>query len=184
MTVADLARRLEVHLNTVRFHLRVLEVDGQVVRDQTRPSAPGRPELTFRVPPTTTSAPQRADLLAHVLLDHLGAAEDSHARAIAAGRHWGRAEAARAGENDEIPMEGLVAMLEAAGFAPAQSSTECLDLHHCPLQEFLGDGQRLACAVHEGMMAGYLDEAKSSMAVASLEPFSAPGICRTHLVHR
>lgn len=184
MTVADLAGRLDVHLNTVRFHLRVLEADGQVVRARTRPSAPGRPELTFRIPPTTASGPQRADLLAHVLLDHLGAAEDSRTRAIAAGRHWGRAEARRAVENGEMPMEGLVAMLEVAGFAPAQSSSECLDLHHCPLQEFLGESQRLACAVHEGMMAGYLDEAKSSMAVASLEPFSAPGICRTYLVHR
>lgn len=185
MTVADLAGRLDVHPNTVRFHLRSLEAEGQVVRSQaTRAGAPGRPEQTFRIPPNLESAPQRADLLAHVLLHHLGAEENAQVRAKSAGRSWGQAEAHRFGRCDADPLEGLVDTLEEAGFAPSHSASSSLDLHHCPLQEFLGDGQRLVCAVHEGMMAGFLDEAKSTMSVEYLEPFATPGLCRTHLIRR
>src|SRR5699024_9285248 len=48
-TAAELAEALGIHPNTVRFHLGVLESNGDVIREQVPARRPGRPELRFRI---------------------------------------------------------------------------------------------------------------------------------------
>ena len=183
-SVAELAAGLEVHPNTVRFHLFGLERDGEVVREQQPTQTPGRPALRFRLAPAAEPTTGRADPLAGILLSRIAAAEDPTAEAEAAGRQWGSAEAqSRVGAPTEA-VEGLVGMLEEAGFAPTRRGGDQIDLLSCPLRQFLGTHGRLVCAIHRGMMAGFLDAVGSPNTVESRIPFATATSCRTRLRSR
>ena len=91
MTIVDIARRLRVHPNTVRFHLQVLVRDGRVerVEDTTR-SAPGRPPLMFRAHRgMDPGGPRNYQLLADVLATRMAAESDVEDTSIRTGRAWG-----------------------------------------------------------------------------------------------
>ncbi|MGC3022423.1 MULTISPECIES: helix-turn-helix transcriptional regulator [unclassified Brevibacterium] len=183
-TAVELAESLGVHPNTVRFHLGVLERDGDVVR-HTRPAhGPGRPEVRYFLTPATDSGPHRADLLARILLSRVASAPDPAGEAEEAGYQWGSGAAAGAGSRADSAVDGLIDTLDAAGFAPARLDGNQIDLHNCPLREFLGTHGSLVCAIHRGMMTGFLEAAQSSNAVESLEPFATPTSCRARLRRR
>ncbi|WP_425954776.1 helix-turn-helix transcriptional regulator [Xylanimonas sp. McL0601] len=113
LTVGQLADRLAVHPNTVRFHLAALVEAGQAVRttslssaataapgSEPRAGAPGTPEPLGRPPVRYTAAPgmdprgeRRYDMLAAVLATELEHAPDAAARAERAGRAWGAQQA-------------------------------------------------------------------------------------------
>lgn len=183
-SAAELADGLGVHPNTIRFHLAGLERDGEVVRERQSAQAPGRPELRFRLSPAAEPATERADLLARILLSRLAAAENPEAEAEAAGHQWGSAEAQnRTGARTEA-VDDLVRMLEESGFAPARRGGSQIDLLSCPLRQFLGTHGRLVCAIHRGMMTGFLDAVGSPNAVESLTPFATATSCSTRLQTR
>lgn len=191
VSVNELAKKLEIHTNTVRFHLRSLEQAGDVVRSRADSvSGPGRPSITYQSVPDQTPERQRADLLAHILLADVTSDNDPLRRAREAGKRWGRLEASR--KQDEREESGpddaigaLIELLEESGFAPSSADADgpnTVDLLHCPLREFVADQGGAACAVHEGMMRGFLEETRAGVSVQSLEPFAAPGLCRTTLI--
>ncbi|MCI4010030.1 helix-turn-helix domain-containing protein [Brevibacterium sp. ZH18] len=197
--VNGLAADLGVHPNTVRFHLRSLEAEGQIVRGSAGVAhGPGRPAVTYQSVPDESTEHQRADLLAHILLSEVDADAQPFERARAAGVRWGRAEAVRrqgtrkdattdppatANVNSRAIGE-LIDVLDDAGFAPTAASADTIDLLHCPLKEFVAAHGRTACAVHEGMMRGFLDETDAPASVRALQPFASPGVCRTTLEQR
>lgn len=183
-SAAELADLLGVHPNTVRFHLSVLERSGSVVRAQSTSATPGRPELRFRLPPTQTSVGLRADLLARILLSRIAAGDDPQSEAEEAGRQWGTGEAVRAGRTGTDAVADLLDVLESTGFAPSANDGAAIDLHNCPLREFLDSHGRLVCAVHRGLMTGFLDAAQSPRTVSSLVPFATATTCRAHLQQR
>lgn len=95
LPIAELARRLAVHPNTVRFHLDALLDAGLVQRVDGQRRAPGRPALLFAaVPGMDPGGPRRYQQLAHTLAGALDDGPDGPARALQAGRAWGRAVAA------------------------------------------------------------------------------------------
>lgn len=185
-TVAELAEVLDVHPNTVRFHLTALERSGDVVRVRQTPHTPGRPELRFRLAPAAEPATDRVDLLARILLTRIAEAEDPTTEAEAAGRHWGSAEAERtaSAEGHADAVEDLIGMLEESGFAPARRGRDRIDLLSCPLRQFLATHGTLVCSIHRGMMAGFLEGTQSLSTVDSLEPFATATSCRTRLQTR
>lgn len=180
-TAGELADAMDVHPNTVRFHLAVLEREGDVVRRTAPARSPGRPEIRYSVPPATDADPQRPDLLARILLARIAAAADPVGEAEDAGYQWGQGEVGPAARGDGSAVDGLVDALDSAGFAPALSDGATLELRNCPLREFLSSHGRLVCSVHRGMMTGFLDAAGSSNTVDSLEPFATPTSCRALL---
>jgi predicted ArsR family transcriptional regulator len=115
--VADLARRLGVHPNTVRLRLGALAAEGLVEEvPSPGPRGPGRPALAYRATRRMPRGPDRYRELAAALLDALvrgagsggavaedpegpedpdGRRDEPGARALEAGRAWG-AQAARA----------------------------------------------------------------------------------------
>lgn len=178
-TAAELAEAVGLHPNTVRFHLGVLEGNGDVIREQVPARRPGRPELRFRIVPNPS--PARPDLLARVLLARVASAADPDSEAEEAGRQWGTDEGAAVDGAGETAIDGLIETLESTGFAPVRTAADVIDLHNCPLREFLSTHGQLVCSIHRGLMAGYLDAAQSPSTVDSLEPFSTASSCRTRL---
>src|SRR6478735_5466775 len=90
LSITDLATRLDVHPNTVRFHLDALMATEHVERVDHLTNRRGRPPLAFRaragMDPT---GPRSYRLLASILADSLRDLPDGPARAAAAGRRWG-----------------------------------------------------------------------------------------------
>ncbi|MDN5805479.1 MAG: transcriptional regulator [Microlunatus sp.] len=90
LPIVDLADRLGVHPNTIRFHLADLIDRGQVERVGPRRGSPGRPAHRFRAAPRMDrQGPRRYRLLAEILVNDLASAPDGAARSVAAGRAWG-----------------------------------------------------------------------------------------------
>lgn len=193
VSVNELAKKLGVHANTVRFHLRSLEQAGDVVRSRADSvSGPGRPSITYQAVADQKPERQRADLLAHILLADFASDGDPLHRAREAGKRWGRLEASRRQDDREESdhddaIKALIELLEESGFSPSAADGDhptTVDLLHCPLREFVAGQGEAACAVHDGMMRGFLEETRTGVSVQSLEPFAAPGLCRTTLIEK
>lgn len=145
LTVADLARRLDVHPNTVRLHLDALERAGAVERVTSSAPGPtpagtstgagrrsvarGRPALRYRARAaartTTRGTLSSYRLLAEALTVALAGDPDATPRALAAGRSAGRglpAPPAQTATATSLTAEAATAhltlVLDELGFAP------------------------------------------------------------------
>lgn len=122
--IAELADRLGVHPNTVRFHLDKLVGDGRVERVSARVGAMGRPAQLYQaVRGMDPSGPREFELLARVLVEALSARADPSAEAARAGRQWGRARALADGPQAarHTPLDRLERLMDELGFAPELS---------------------------------------------------------------
>jgi predicted ArsR family transcriptional regulator len=191
LPIVEIAGRLDVHPNTVRFHLDRLVEAGQVERVPPVRGAPGRPPLLFRAAPGMDPAgPRHYQVLAEVLADTLAADPDPASRAVEAGRAWGwrhgRVSAA-ASPPAQQPAARLVELLDDLGFAPEQDDEQPagaaeIKLRNCPFLELAARSPQVACPVHLGLMRGALDAWGAPLTVDRLEPFVAPDTCVAYLV--
>lgn len=174
--VEGLASSLELHPNTVRGHLDVLEGAGLVVR-ATRPrGGPGRPRVIY------SAARRRSEeweagyqLLAQMLTWTLEqSADDPSAVAEKAGQEWGRQFARESAD--------IVEMLDGLGFSPRPANEgpdgSAIELVDCPFRELAREHPNIVCSLHLGIMRGAAQALGGSVAVASLQPFVAPSVCR------
>ena len=149
LSILDIARQLDVHPNTVRFHLEALTGSGQAERAEAARTSPGRPPLMFRARPgMDPSGPRNYRLLAGILADSLAGNPDPAGRAADAGRAWGRrlagtspAKPGTAGEDaagrwpasstasDSRPSSDTPARAGRSGCATARSSTSSPTRH-------------------------------------------------------
>ncbi len=187
LSIAEIAEHLQVHPNTVRFHLGALTGTGQVERADTAPSGPGRPPLVFRARSGMDAAgPRNYQLLAAVLANGLAAGPDPAAVAVDAGRRWGArltGRATPAGSADG-GVRWLVGLLGDLGFAPEwpmPEGPERIGLRHCPFLEVAGSAPDVVCRVHLGLMQGAMTALDAPVRVDALEPFVAPDLCLAHL---
>ena len=122
LTSAEIAAQLEVHKNTVRFHLESLVGAGQVEQAELVSSGPGRPAQAFRaVRAMDPGGPRFYQFLAGVLTDALLEEPDGAARAVQAGRRWGHRIAATAPDpitGVDTAVDRLAGLLQSFGFAP------------------------------------------------------------------
>jgi predicted ArsR family transcriptional regulator len=187
MSIATIADALDVHPNTVRFHLDTLVSAGRVEQVASDRKGPGRPALLFR-------AAQRMDpgglrhyrLLAEILASDLAGAPDADARALAAGRQWGRrlkpSPPNGAGVPDaEQSVEHLVDLLDELGFAPERRGDAQVELRHCPFLELAESQRAVICPIHLGLMQGALDTWEAPVMADRLEAFVEPDLCLVHL---
>ena len=141
--VAEVAERVGVHPNTVRFHLDALVADG-AVHQRVAVQLAGRPRTVYVPRPGMDRSGSRSyRLLAQVLVSLLAAAgPNAAADATAAGREWGRFLV------DPMPpfrphrresADRLTALLKDLGFAPTAepgaeggAAPERIRLRHCP----------------------------------------------------
>jgi predicted ArsR family transcriptional regulator len=186
--VTELAERLDVHPNTVRFHLDALVAEGLVDRRLEEPTGRGRPRTVHTPHPGMDRGGQRQyQLLAKILLGQLSTSPDPGAAAEAAGRNWGgyliehitpshQPGAAEAAQR-------LTAMMADLGFAPEPDGdpAERIRLRHCPFLELAEENSSTLCPLHLGLMQGALTEIRAPIEATSLEPFAEPDACIVHL---
>lgn len=189
MSILDMARRLDLHPNTVRFHLHALTESGRVERVEPSRAVPGRPPLMFRAHQGMDPAgPRNYLLLADALAGRVGADRAPTESAIASGRALGsRLAEAPVGPNevsDDQATDRLVAILGELGFSPERRSSaggNGIGLRNCPFLELIEEHAQVICPVHLGLMQGVMSSLGATVTVRSLEPFVAPDVCLAHL---
>nr|WP_279340711.1 helix-turn-helix domain-containing protein [Sphaerisporangium perillae] len=130
LSVTEVAERLDIHPNTVRFHLDALLAAGAVERGSGERAGPGRPPVVYAARPGMDPAgPRNYRLLAEILTGHLAATAPDPAKAATdAGRAWGAFLAPPPVPFQEVTEEqavgGLVTLLDGLGFRPETRSGE------------------------------------------------------------
>jgi predicted ArsR family transcriptional regulator len=182
-SIADIADALELHPNTVRFHLDALLERGRIERVTPRRTGPGRPALLFTAGHgMDPEGPRNYQLLAGILAGSLAGLQDPSGTAADAGRAWGRqltADAVCADEEDATSR--LVEILDDLGFAPERTGRSEIGLRHCPFLELVDNRRDVICPVHLGLMQGAMENLSTSVSVERLDPFVEPNLCLTHL---
>jgi predicted ArsR family transcriptional regulator len=185
LDVQELASRLGLHQNTIRFHLGVL-VDAGLVASRPAPrSAPGRPRILYRLNAEGAAAGRdEYRLLANVLAGTVAQRESGSSDAENAGRAWGRYLVRRplplVHVSDEDATSDVVALLDQQGFEPEAVDGE-IRMRRCPFHELAESHPDVVCAVHRGLISGALHELGSDLEVESLDVFVEPDLCIAHL---
>jgi predicted ArsR family transcriptional regulator len=151
--VAELAKLLMVHPNTIRLHLARLAEAGLVTEEREADRHPGRPGFRYRAagsdPVSEADAYRRlARLLAQAVRAGTSARD--------AGRSAGAAEVA--GLVGADPVEAIVHALAAEGFEPEVEdiTDEGVDviLQTCPFADAAADDPATICQLHLGLAEG------------------------------
>lgn len=201
-SILSLAEQLQVHPNTVRFHLGALQRCGQVEQSPAMTTGPGRPPTLFRATRRMDPAgPTNYRLLATILTSHLATSPDPAGTATSLGRAWGprlvgppgpRRGRARAGRAEAL--DRVMEMLTRLGFAPAVlggARDTTIRIRHCPflgiVDEAAGEGGEPAgpvnviCSLHLGVMQGAFAALDGPVTVDRLDPFVEPDLCVAHI---
>ena len=171
----QLAERLGLHANTIRWHLGVLGDGGLVQAVPERRPGRGRPSIVYRL--TGEGIAHGRDeyrLLATMLTDVVAAAGGGEARAYDVGVRWGRH--LRQAE----PEANLADLLDWQGFAAEQYGDE-VEMRRCPFYALAESSPHVICTLHHGIIDGALAEAGSEQKVERLDAFVEPGLCIAHL---
>jgi predicted ArsR family transcriptional regulator len=190
LSVVEIARRLDVHPNTVRFHLDTLLENGQVEHVAPEIHRPGRPPVLFRaVRAMDPTGPRDYRVLAEILTRALVSAVHDDAptvRAMEAGRAWGRQLEPPTPDADDLggaDVGELLSLLDHLGFAPELRADDPaqVELRSCPFLELAEAAAGVVCPIHLGIMQGALEAWDSDITVDRLEPFVEPDLCVAHL---
>lgn len=192
MGVGELAKRVRLHPNTVRFHLDALVEAGLVDRSTEQRDQPGRPRTLYAPHAGSARAGRRSyRLLAEILTSYVGAETPEPARAgRKAGWAWGRYLAERPPPFSELDADDatqrLVRTLDEIGFAPEATTGDGrrILLHHCPFRETAAEHRDVVCSIHFGLMQGILAELGAPVDAERLDPFVEPSLCVAHLAGR
>lgn len=189
LTVAALAVRIGVHVNTVRDHLAVLVEAGTVVAETEVPTRRGRPRRIYRAvddAPVSTSADARERVL-QILLSGFGrGADEALAAADDAGWRWGT-ELVTAGPHHGELADRIEGHLVGLGMSPARvaaapsGTSASFELAACPLADLAHDRPEVVCRIHAGMLRGACAALGRPDVAVELEPFAAEGRCRVVL---
>lgn len=188
MSVTAIADELGVHPNTVRFHLNTLVSGGRAEQVEPDRRGPGRPPLMFQaVRQMDPGGPRHYRLLAEILAMGLAAGRDPHARALVAGRVWGRRLESPAPHGKKMSADAsidhLVGVLDELGFAPERRESggeQQVGLRHCPFLELAETRPSVVCPIHLGLMQGALESWEAPVAVDRLDTFVEPDLCLAH----
>jgi predicted ArsR family transcriptional regulator len=207
LSAPELARRLGVHVTTVRFHLGQLRAAAQVAPGLTAaaPGRRGRPPTTYAA---TAGAVAGADddrayrMFAELLADSccVDGTRSLPPTPEEVGRQW--AERHTLSSVSDPVSEGsapstspgrwmgkvgqFVEFLSTWGYHPDVrfvdgGRTADIELSHCPFQELARTRQDVVCGIHRGLISGAMEALGEASVGVSLEPFATPDLCRVHL---
>ena len=146
--VRELAERIGLHPNAVRYHLTRLR-EAELIIEEAEPSGGrGRPRLTYRAVPARRS-PNRYERLSALLADVVR----SKRTARAAGRLAGRDAASIYEVNGVSARRAIEDHARQLGFAPRRQGRD-LVLQHCPYANVAVENPETICELHLGMAEG------------------------------
>jgi predicted ArsR family transcriptional regulator len=181
LAASDLAHRLGLHENTIRWHLGVLAGAGLVHSHAEGRSTPGRPRILYTLERAEAAAGgEHYRLLATLLADTLATQAGGEAACERAGRAWGaelvRGREERAGEEVAV----VAGILADQGFEP-EAGADAVTMHSCPFLDLAEANPGIVCAIHRGLIDGALHELGSALAVSQLDILPRPSTCVAHL---
>jgi predicted ArsR family transcriptional regulator len=184
VSTADVAETLGLHVNTVRPHLeRMREVGLLEVRAE--PSGVGRPQHRFRLAddaPSLGLEPAAFPRLARLLVG-AAARADLTDEILDAGREQGALDAA-SWPSAAACTEALEAELHRQGFDPAvvvDAQGAVIAFTHCPYRELAEQHPDVVCALHQGMVEGFVS-ARGHGEVVRFRSLVDRDPCRVELV--
>jgi len=189
VSVQEMSRRLGLHPNTLRPHLRRLEEAGLVARQMRKTARVGRPQTEFQALEPHAEEGRDYRLLAEMLCGLLRTKRDME-RARALAEEWGAYLVSQGGPKPgaKLPAGRNLAVLQeamsAAGFDPRfRRSRAAVDvtLRDCPFRELASDHRELVCTLHRGLVEGMLAGLKPRASLREFKPFAERGICRLRL---
>lgn len=185
--VEHLSEAVDLHPNTVRGHLEILQQAGLVeTRPQSRQS-PGRPRMLYsRSDESSDASAGGYRLLAEMLTTTVMSSGDNPAeRARAAGRKWGEYLSEHLPPGQTLPPDEAVRqigqLLEDVGFEPRphqDDDSTVFDLVDCPFRELARDHPDVICSLHLGLLQGAAEALGDTAVIETLQPFVAPSLCR------
>jgi predicted ArsR family transcriptional regulator len=184
LDATELARRVGLHANTVRWHLGILEDAGLVRSHAEHRATPGRPRRVWEAAPATAPDGAREhEALARALVSVVAGLPDAAAEAEAAGRAWGERLGRETGRRSGSAVDRLVGVLRERGFEPQADGLD-VTMRRCPFADLARESPGVVCAMHRGLVDGVLREVGSELAVAALEVFPRPDVCVLRLERR
>lgn len=187
VSLESLSSRVGLHVNTVRGHLDVLQAAALVTRTTMRRGTPGRPRVGFQAVARQTRSPASEGyrFLAEILAGSIQDTSTSPAHtAREAGRRWGQQLVRRQPNEATVApaeaVEQVVTTFAELGFGPepvTSDGTTDIRLKDCPFRDLAKSKGEVVCSVHEGLLAGMLEEMGGLMGVDALEPFVEPSLC-------
>jgi len=188
LDVQQLAELLELHPNTIRWHLGILADAGVVSSRAAERPAPGRPRIVYSLAPVAEAeGREEYRLLATILTATLAARDDGSEQAATAGLIWGRYLVATPTPgsrlSDEQATEKVVELLGQQGFAPrVEDGAICM--YRCPFAELATSHPEIVCTLHRGLIDGAFEELGATLETTELEIFPRPDRCVAHLGRR
>jgi len=187
VSVREMSRRLSLHPNTLRPHLRRLEEAGLVSREVRKTASVGRPQTLYSVRDTENEEGRDYRLLSEILVG-LVRGKRQLEQAAEMARQWGAYLVSReapkpgvrlpAGRNLALLQESLAR----AGFEPRfrRLAGEKIEVtfRDCPFRDLADDHRDLICTMHRGLVEGMLGGLKPPLALKQFQPFAERGICR------
>lgn len=193
LATAEIADTLGLHPNTVRPHLERMRDVGLLDARPDASGAVGRPQNLYTLAadaPSLGLEPPVFPMLARMLLDLAADAGLGGDVVVAAGRDQGRrlAHAATRAEDATTPrrpcVDAAVRMLDELGFDPAtvaDGTATTVAFGHCPFADLAQSNPDLVCALHHGLLAGFVDESGGAH-VDEFHDLSHREPCRATLV--
>ncbi len=187
VSIRELSRRLSLHPNTLRPHLRRLEEAGLLSREIRKSATVGRPQTVYSAREVRNAERSDYRLLAEMLC---GVVRTSKAmeEAKELARQWGAYMVAQGGPKPgvRLPARRNLAVLQEAmaraGFDPRfrrmQGSAIEVTLRDCPFRDLADDYRQLVCTLHRGLVEGMVAGLKPPVAIKEFQPFAERGICR------
>lgn len=186
VSVREMARRLALHPNTLRPHLRRLEEAGLVRHEVRKTAGVGRPQTLYAALEPDDEAGRDFRLLAEMLCGLLTTRRDLE-RAQALAREWGAYLVSQGGPKpgvrlpDRKNLAVLQQAMDRAGFEPRfhrDGRAVDITLRDCPFRALLDEHRELVCALHRGLLEGMLEGLKPRLAIREFKPLEERGVCR------
>jgi predicted ArsR family transcriptional regulator len=180
-----LAGELDLHVNTVRSHLAILEQADLVTSAPEERQVRGRPRILYSaVAFDDAGTGDEYRFLATVLASSLTTETAEPGRvAQQAGERWGQhlVERPRPGRRrrPSDAVDRALVVLDDLGFAPRLDAGEGtrIELHRCPFRELAAEHTDVVCGIHLGILRGALAEAGAAVDGISLAPFVTDTMC-------
>jgi len=185
VSVREMSRRLSLHPNTLRPHLRRLEEAGLVAHEIRKSDGVGRPQMLYRGLERGADEGRDYRLLSEMLLGVLRTPSEAE-RAERAAREWGAYLVSQDGPKPgvRLPERRNLAIMQSAmaraGFEPRfrrQKSGVEITLRSCPFRELTDDHREVVCGVHRGLLEGMLSGLQPPMTLKDFTPFAERGVC-------